>query len=205
MPLQLVNHGVTPIVLTPYLHICQLTVTRTSAESERVYGTAELGSKYMNDEGEPSRYWQDVRIKRLQEACGRVHLPERIQTQFVKAVGRRETDLVDRFLAFLHTLPAGDITSAREVLERFADQDTRKMAWAKRKLQLMKWLPLVPITPSIGVFFKLPYEWPHFLLWGITAVFLPFGLWAMLFAPEPNQPFTRRDVADYFGGITDGG
>jgi dCTP deaminase len=48
MPLQLVNHGVVPIILTPYLPICQLLVMRTSSESEKPYGTDEMGHKWVS-------------------------------------------------------------------------------------------------------------------------------------------------------------
>jgi deoxycytidine triphosphate deaminase len=198
MPLQLVNHGVVPIVLTPYLPMCQLVVMRATSDSQRPYGSTAMGHKYMNDEGEPSRYWQDVRIRSLQEACGRVNLPARTQQEFLRAIGSRDVELVDRFLQFLHSLPAEGITSPRDILERFADRDTRKMTWAKRRLQFYRWFPLLPLSTSLGLLFKWPYEWPHYVLWGVTLALLPLGLWGVFFAKEPGQPFSRRDVEDHF-------
>src|SRR5258708_5439679 len=52
MPLQLVNHGTVPIILTPYLPICQLLVIRVGSESETPYGT-DIGNKYINHDREP--------------------------------------------------------------------------------------------------------------------------------------------------------
>jgi hypothetical protein len=200
MPLQLVNHGVVPITLTPYLPICQLLVMKVTSESEKPYGADAMGHKYMNDEGEPSRFWQDARIRRLQEACGRVSLAERVRKEFVEAIGSRDVEIVDRFLGFFHALPANEITSAREVLERFAEQDTRRQVWKRRGLLFLKWFTLLPVGVALGSLLKRPYEVPHFILWAICLALLPVGLWAMLFAREPGAPFTRQDVEDHFAG-----
>lgn len=194
MPLQLVNHGVVPIVLTPYLPICQLLAMRVAGPSGTPYGSTEMGHKYMNDEGVPSRYWQDQRIQQLQAACGRARIPDRIQREFKKAMGVRDAEMVDRFLAFLHNLPAGEVTSTREVLERFADRDTFRATWKKRGLQFCRWLPLLPVGTSLGAVLKEPYGQTHYILWGVTVALLPVGLWAMFFAKEPGPPFTQRDV-----------
>lgn len=200
MPLQIVNHGVVPIILTPYLPICQLLVMRVTTESEKPYGTDEMGHKYMNDEGEPSRYWQDARIHRLQEACGRVRLPERVKGQFIAAIGNRDTPTIDRFLAFINDLPSSEITSGREVLESFAKSDTKRMIWKKRGLQALRMFTLLPASTAIGAFLKQPYETPHAIIWSICGLLMPFGLWAIFFAKEPGQAFTEQDVADYFDG-----
>jgi hypothetical protein len=201
MPLQLVNHGVVPIVLAPYLSICQLVVTRTTSESEKPYGSPGLDSKYMNDAGEPSRYYQDARIRRLQEAIARANLPERLRRDFLDAVGGRDGEIVDRFLAFLHSLPAGDITSAREVLERFADRDTRRWRRSRAWLLFRRWFFLLPVTTSLGALLKTPYEWIHYVLWGVTAVLLPLGLWALFVSEDPPQPFRRQDVDEHFNDM----
>jgi deoxycytidine triphosphate deaminase len=198
MPLQFVNHGAVPIILTPYLSICQLLVIKVASESKTPYGSTDMGHKYMNEEGEPSRYWQDARIKKLQEACGRVSVPERVKKEFIRAIGGKGGEVVDRFLPFLYSLPPSEITSAREVLERFADRDSRKMAWSKRSLLFCKWLPLLPLTTSLGALFKTPYEELHYLIWALTAIMFPVGVWAMFFAKEPDQPFTQRDVEEHF-------
>jgi deoxycytidine triphosphate deaminase len=199
MPLQLVNHGVVPITLTPYLPICQLLVMKTSTESEHPYGSSGSDHKYMDDEGEPSRYWLDRRIRQLQEACQRIPLPARVQQEFLRIANEdMDVDVVDRFLAFLHSPVRGEITSARDVLERFADRDTFRQTWAKRGLLLCKWAPLLPVGTSLGLLVKWPYEWPYFVFWVVSLILLPIGLWAMLFAKEPGRPFTRRAVDDHF-------
>lgn len=198
MPLQLVNHGIVPIQLTPYLRICQILLTKASSPSARPYGSEGAGHKYMDDEGEPSRYWQDVWTQRVQEACGRARLPERVQQEFVKAVGSTDADVVDRFLAFLGTLRSDEVTSAQEVLEHFADRDTNRFTWAKRRLQFLRWFAVLPISASLGALLKEPYGWGHYVLWAATVILLPVGLWAQFFAREPGEPFTRKDVEEHF-------
>lgn len=198
MPLQLVNHGVAPLILTPYLPVCQLLLLRTTSESDKPYGTDVVGHKYMNDEGEPSRYWQDARIRRLQEACGRVPLPERVQRAFIEFIGSRGSEIVDRFLAFLNSLPSTEITNPREVLEQFADQDTRRAVWKRRALLFCKWFSFLPVGVALGSLLKQPYELAHFIFWGVSLSLLPLGFWANFFAREPDAPFTVRDVEEHF-------
>ncbi len=59
MPLQLYNAGEYPIVITPYLPLCQLMLIPLSGLPERSYGEPELESKYINDDGGPSLWWRD--------------------------------------------------------------------------------------------------------------------------------------------------
>lgn len=68
MPLQLVNFGRTTIRLVPFVPICQLIFIQVSSHPERLYGERELSSKYMDDDGGPSYWWRDKRVKELQAA-----------------------------------------------------------------------------------------------------------------------------------------
>jgi deoxycytidine triphosphate deaminase len=196
MPLQLVNHGAIPITIVPYMSICQLLVVRTSSPSDRPYGSENGNHKYMDDEGGPSKYWLDSSLAKLQKSFGQV--PEAMQDQFIRALGRVDPEREDRFSSFLSTLEANKFTSAQEVMERFADRDTNRQAWAKRRLLFCRWFPFLPISASISALLRTPYGWIHFTLWIITGLLLPLGTWGLFFANEPSQPFTRRDVEDHF-------
>jgi deoxycytidine triphosphate deaminase len=197
MPLQLVNHGVAPLVITPHLPVCQLMLVQTSSESQRPYPNNELGHKYMHDEGEPSRYFQDMMIRRLHESRSRYSLPEEVTKQFVEAVGSKDSAAIDRFLNFLDKLPHNQITNAREVLERFAERDTWSMTWANRWLSFRRWISLLPPSTALGLLIP-PYGYIHYIVWIVSGILMPVGIHAMFFAREPDQPFTRQDVEDYF-------
>ncbi len=88
MPLQLVNHGKFPLILTPFLPVAQLLVIRASRLSQQPYGAPQLGSKYMNDAGDPSRYWLDSRIKKLQQGCGRVNVSDQVKKDLARPWSR---------------------------------------------------------------------------------------------------------------------
>jgi hypothetical protein len=197
MPLQLVNFGKSPIILTPYIHICQLLVTQVSSKSDKPYGT-EAGHKYNNDDGGPSKYWWDVSLAKLRQSINREQIPQQIQADFMKKFGTANSELVDKFADFVGSLPPDKITNAREIIEEFADYDTKKQTRKKLWWRICRWLPVVPITVSLGALFKQPYGPLHWIFWAITAVLFPFAVWGQIIANEPRQPFTRRDVEEQF-------
>ena len=173
---------------------------KVSEKSEKPYGTDGLNSKYMDDKGEPSRFWADERIRKVQDACNKANLPEKVRTGFTAAVQQMDGDAVYRFLDFVQRMRSEEITSVREVLERFADKDTARAVSRERWLQFAKWFPLLPLTTSLGALLKKPYETEHFVFWTATALLLPIGIWAMFFSNKPAMPFTREMVDDYFTG-----
>jgi len=67
MPLQLVNYNKNSLRVFPFIHICQLILIKLTSVPDRQYGVTELQSKYMEDDGGPSYWWRDKRIKNLQE------------------------------------------------------------------------------------------------------------------------------------------
>jgi len=123
MPLQIVNHNTVPILLPPYVGICQLLLVKLTAPCAKPYGSPGLDNKYMNDEGAPSKIWEDKRLQKLQESIGRVNLPAKAREDFKKVMGDADTEMLGRFHGFLDDLPAGEHTNSREILERFAGRE----------------------------------------------------------------------------------
>jgi deoxycytidine triphosphate deaminase len=66
MPLMLVNHSPFKIRVHPYLGIVQLCLETLSSRPNRAYGAEEIGSKYIDDDGGPSKYWLDHSIRVLE-------------------------------------------------------------------------------------------------------------------------------------------
>lgn len=157
MPLQLVNHGRVPIILTPYIHIAQLLVVQTSSESERPYGSDErLGHKYTDDDGGPSKYWMDQNLKTLHNALSHGNLPPDSQSRLLRALGAGDPELLDRFAVFFGRLTPSQITNPREILEWFAKKDERRHAWARRRLLFYRFIGLVLVGPHCGDHFSAP-------------------------------------------------
>ena len=201
MPLQLVNHGRLPIVVTPYLEICQLLVIRTTTESDQQYG-GDGTHKYMNDAGGPSRYWLDESLAKLQSDCGSANVPEIVTRHFIEATGGgADPAMLDRFSGFVRSLPHSELISARHVLERFAARDTRRHTWAKGRLSFVRWFGVLPAGTSLGLLFKTPYGAGHYVFWGATIVLVLVGLWAITFAKEPDQPFTLKQIEEHFSKL----
>jgi hypothetical protein len=67
MPLMLINHSPFWIHLQPYLGIVQLCLSPVSSKPSKLYGEANLRSKYIDDDGGPSKYWLDHTIRALAE------------------------------------------------------------------------------------------------------------------------------------------
>ncbi|WP_435016523.1 dCTP deaminase [Tundrisphaera sp. TA3] len=189
MPLQLVNHGRVPIVITPFMDICQLLIVKTTGESAKPYDAPDLASKYMNEEGEPSRYWMDARIKKLREACGKVDLDAHILAEFERTLGKKDVRILDRFATFLGRLPHGQLTNAQEIIDRFSVAEKNSRDWKTRRQTFFKWLPFFSLSVSISVLLKPPYYWAHWVLWSITAILLVPGFYYMFFAEPPGEYF----------------
>ena len=71
MPLMLINHAPFPIHVFPYVSICQLVLRQIDGEVASPYGQGDLGSKYQDDDGGPSRFWLDEAFKRVAELRNR--------------------------------------------------------------------------------------------------------------------------------------
>lgn len=126
MPLQLFNAGPYPIRITPYLDVCQLMLIKLSSPSERNYGDEELQSKYINDDGGPSLWWRDRRVKRLQKRLGEVHATERLQQEIIDRVRFTNNDVLDRFDDFVANSRISEVGNAAELLDDFAKAEDRR-------------------------------------------------------------------------------
>lgn len=124
MPLQLVNLGKHRIELVPYAPICQLMLIKLSGKPDREYGDKELFSKYMHDDGGPSYWWRDKRIRDLQQHMNERDLATGLQEEILTIIGPCEPELIERFERFVAKQSTGNISNARDVLESFASSET---------------------------------------------------------------------------------
>lgn len=193
MPMQLVNNGDNAIRLFPHIPICQLMLIALSSVPDRKYGDRELQSKYMDDDGGPSYWWRDKRIRQLQKALGEHHVEERVQQDILEMIGPQEPELIERFEHMTSSAPAESFSNADDLLERFAKREDRSRLWARvRHGGLVSAGPLLLAT-TLGSFFDTPFNWTrygwlHYLLWSLTAVAIPISIASL-----------RRDLGEYFG------
>src|SRR5580698_456054 len=117
MPLEIVNFGRSAVRLFPLVPICQLIFIRLSSEPEVIYGE-DLSSKYMDDDGGPSYWWRDKRIRKLHDALGEHDVSERVQDELLKLMGPRDPELIERFEQVIRNLKREDLTNSEEILER---------------------------------------------------------------------------------------
>lgn len=200
MPLQLVNHGVVPILIPPFTQICQLVVSRMAGQSERPYGAEGLKSKYQDDDGSPSKYWMEASLEKVRAAYERSPPSRRSREAFEALIAGQDPGLIDRFAAYLARMPASDFDSGRQTLERFARSEEWRTWWVRRAIRAGRWLPPALAASSLGLLAKEPYSNLHWTIWGLTAIFLPVAIWAVVFAEEPAPAFSRSDVDAYFEG-----
>lgn len=120
MPLQLVNFGPNPIRLVPGLPICQIRVIRLTAAAERPYGHEALQSSYVDDDGGPSYWWRDKRIKQFHELLAERTVEERIQRTLYAAVGPREPEVIERLEKRVSRMRVDQLHNAEHILEAFS-------------------------------------------------------------------------------------
>lgn len=126
MPLQLCNFGPYPIRVVPYISVCQLMLVRLSGTPDRTYGDNELSSKYINDDGGPSLWWRDARVKAIQKGLGTYSVAESIQQQIVATVRFQSPDVLERLQRYIDHQRSGQIENVAQVMHGFATQEDRR-------------------------------------------------------------------------------
>ena len=192
MPLQLVNFGRTTIRLFPFVPICQLMFIQLSSEPERVYGARELSSKYMEDDGGPSYWWRDKRVKELQAALGDHDVNEAAQERILELITPSDPDLIERLESLVRRSRHDALSNADELLERFAQKEDRALLRARVTQGALVSLAPVLIATSLGSLFSQPfgsreYIWLHYALWAAAVLSIPISVWAL-----------RLGVGDFF-------
>jgi deoxycytidine triphosphate deaminase len=179
MTLQLVNHSRNSIRIFPYLPICQLLLIPLSSKPSLSYGSISLQSKYMDDDGGPSYWWRDKRIKALQESFHTVNIPLNVQEELLETLGIQEPEIVEEFERFVARSREASHESTDTLLDLFAksqdrlrlrDQITRGVGYTA--------FPALA-SASVGILFVQPFTLWHYVVWMITALaLLPFA-WAL--------------------------
>jgi hypothetical protein len=89
---------------------------------DRTYGNEELRSKYINDDGGPSLWWRDGRIKELQERLAGVAVVDSVQEEIVATVRYQSTTVIRRLTSYVGRRKKAE--HAAEVLDSFSRRES---------------------------------------------------------------------------------
>jgi deoxycytidine triphosphate deaminase len=180
MPLQLVNHGPNPVRLVAGLPICQVRYVKLTSLADRPYGHEALQSKYVNDDGGPSYWWRDKRIRSLHERLSERVVEQRIQQEIERTVGSREPEVIERLEKLVGRMRVDDLQNAQDVLERFAKSEDRRRTLRRWAINLSRGSFTLGISSSLWVLNKVPpVQWWHWAVWGGALASLALSVYAL--------------------------
>ncbi|MGH7962708.1 MAG: hypothetical protein ACRERD_12920, partial [Candidatus Binatia bacterium] len=189
MPLQLVNFSPNPIRLVAGLPVCQVRFGVLSSPAERPYGDPGLGSIYIDDDGGPSYWWRDKRIRQLHGRLAERAVEVRIQHQLEAAIGSREPEVIERLDKHVSRTKLADVNNAEALLEDFANREDRRRTLRRWAVNISRASFTIGITGSLFVANKLPpLRWWHWATWGIAVGLIGLSVYAF-----------RTEVGDHFG------
>jgi len=195
MPLQLVNFSPNPIRLVPGLPICQVRFVKLSDLAEKPYGHPDLQSKYLNDDGGPSYWWRDKRIKKLHSLLSEKCVEERIQREIEQSIGPCEPEVIERLERLVARMRVDDMQSVESVLERFAEKEDGRRSLRQWAINLSRASFTVGIAASLWVANKLPpLHWWHWAAWGGSLILFTLSVYA--FRTEVGGHFGTRELRE---------
>ena len=187
MTLQLVNTSPTAIRITPGLPICQARVARLSSDVDRPYGTASLGSLYTEDDGGPSYWWRDKRVKALYERLDHKSVESKAVSEMNTLLVDQEPEVVERLERFVDRAPAHTLSNSDEFMEAFAAREGYRKLIRTWAINLSRGLFTVTISASLWLYAQSPrHDW-HYALWVASFLFLVASIYAF-----------RAEVGDHF-------
>ncbi|MDI9408722.1 MAG: dCTP deaminase [Candidatus Pacebacteria bacterium] len=189
MTLQLYNSGIAPIELVPSLPICQLIIIQLSSTPETAYGSSQLSSNYVNDDGGPSYWWRDKRIMQLHELLERNNSPLRIKNELLTIIGSNDPELIKRITRFISKLKLVEVESTEKILKAFSTKEEKSRILNQIFLKAFGFATISFATLAIDKVFTPPYGSIHYLIWIMLALF-SVGYYSL----QKNQRGTR-----YFG------
>ncbi len=188
MPLQLVNFGPNSIRLTPGLPICQVRLVRLSGLAERPYGHPSLSSVYLDDDGGPSYWWRDKRIKALHAELAERAVEERIQRTIETALGQCEPEVIERLDKRIRRMSLEELQNADALLDIFAHAEERRRTWRRWSIRVSRAVFTVAITASLWVANKPSIRWWHYAVWVCALCLFALSMYAF-----------RTEVGEHFG------
>jgi deoxycytidine triphosphate deaminase len=187
-PMQLLNFGPNPIRLMAGLSICTLRIARLSSQAIRPYGATELQSIYLNDDGGPSYWWRDKKVKQLHAILAERLVEEGIQRSIYRAIGNQEPEVIERLERSLARMKVSDLQNAESIVDEFTRREDRRRLLRRTILSVGRASFTVGLTLSLWAANKVPVEWWHYVIWGSSACLIALSVYSF-----------RTEVGDHFG------
>lgn len=149
MPLTVLNESPFSVRLYPYLGIVQFCLSTLTQPPQRIYGAVGLGSKYIEDDGGPSKYWLDVTIQQLKDNRDAIIASNEAQG-FLQSFAS-ELDEPTRRRLLRRIDKAGVISNVDDTIESFVSSERTRQA-ITYLLPIIVSVPLAIIVPE---FFNL--------------------------------------------------
>lgn len=136
MTLQLVNHSKQDIRISPFIPIAQLFFIKLTSPPQNAYGEGGLQHKYMNDDGGPSFWWRDKRIKQLHAQLRKFDVSLQMEKELIDRIGGIRVSIIRRFWKYLEKTKIGQAESSDAVIERFLQKEKRSKAFNIARIAL---------------------------------------------------------------------
>jgi deoxycytidine triphosphate deaminase len=192
MPLELVNNGPNPIKIFPHIPICQLALVKLLGTPQRRYGDRELYSKYMDDDGGPSYWWRDKRIRALQVKFAAANVELRVQEEILATVGVQEPEVIERFEKHVEKLKDAQRENAEFLIASFAKSEDRLRTRHSINRGMGRLLLPAFVGAAIAQRLLFPVGYSHYIIWGSTLVSICPFLWSWF--DNPQQYLGTREV-----------
>lgn len=135
----------------------------------------------MDDDGGPSFWWRDKRIKALQLSLGKHDVGTAIQHQILGTIGIQEPEILERFESYVDRMPRSDFDNAHTALDNFSKSEDRQRTLDK----LVRWGQAVPFGLLGGISVKLLFDpiffWYYYVIWavGFASAFMAARVFTM--------------------------
>lgn len=187
MPLQLVNQGPFSIRISPYLPVCQMMLIKLSSTVDLLYGANLLQSKYVDDDGGPSYWWRDNRVKRLQERLGQADITLAIQDEILNLVSDLDIDIIFRFEKYADRLQRTSQENTLTIMENFSQSEEKR----RRREIFLKSISAATLTPILGLTLREIYtaypniEKLHVLLIFVSVIVFLISIFVFRYTQGP--------------------
>ncbi len=178
MPIQLVNFNPNSIRLVAGIPICQIRVVKLTDRATQTYGLPNLNSKYMNDDGGPSYWWRDKRIKKLHNALSERDVEGKVQARLNQIVGTIEPEVVERLEQYVGRVRIGELTNADAILESFAAGEDRRRTARRWAINVGRASFTLGITISLWAASRSPIRTWHFAVWAFAVLLSAISVYA---------------------------
>jgi len=120
--------------------LCQVRFFQLTSPASKPYGSTELGSLYIDDDGGPSYWWRDKRIAKLQTVLGTTSVELTVQSRIFDIVGHQEPEVLERLENDIAESRIRDLSNADSLLEQCADREDRRRRRRQRLLRIRQGL-----------------------------------------------------------------